>query len=376
MIRTCQPTASFKSQTDTVEEFSIKSGRMLHLKLREERRPVCCYHTDNPQEFCEAIKQLQLIKDRFCKESDLLSKNIVKWAGDCRYVSLGTSFVDSDSLSSIQPAIRQGIDALAREVLVDSLTETPLENPVKDGIWTWDAAVVKDFCSEGSGISPLTSLPFSDPMEVHEFAKEMLYWKKCLICPIPPCQDLIPSQLTIADVEDPRVALIALLRTANSVSRAAVYSIIANTKRTVADNEERNERFLSKATEMSKEVEENMQRKLVFVLAQKEKELESYDVSVNLRFKKMEEIHQQEKRVLEAKISQLSQRVNSLESQHTQSLSMISSYRIEISELESKYRAREEEIRRSSHSSGSSGSSGGGLVFGTIFGGFILCILL
>lgn len=155
----------------------------------------------------DACRALQAIESRYPDDEDPLSLKLHDFVEEIFALEEEIKVLplqQEKSLGILLDKAKILIKKLRETVLVDSLFGMPLNNPVREGVWVWDAQILRA-CQNtyrALGItpeSPLTETPF-EGLEGHDFATEMLGFIRTL-----PAEFLLPTlheELAIASPEE------------------------------------------------------------------------------------------------------------------------------------------------------------------------------
>lgn len=119
-----------------------------------------------------AIERLQAIFEKYRHWDDRLSLRIFEWGAKVSQINF-----EDLSQSEKMDKVERKLEKLANKILVDSLAQLPLKDPVIDGGWVWDKSILEDYKKYFD-----RSLFTNEPINAvpHDFAKEIIEWLQFL----------------------------------------------------------------------------------------------------------------------------------------------------------------------------------------------------
>jgi hypothetical protein len=123
--------------------------------------------------YLAATEQLGGILERHQTCEDTLSLNLSRWGTGVLRAFVEHRFDSADAL--IQLA-QERIHALAHDILIDHIDDSPLENPVLDSGRTWKRTMHREFAKVFLSQSPFDGSAMSAEPPTHAFAQEMIDW--------------------------------------------------------------------------------------------------------------------------------------------------------------------------------------------------------
>jgi hypothetical protein len=249
------------------------------------------------------LARLGTILETFQLWDDHLSTDILQWGK----AVLETVSRDTDSFSFQE--VKCHIQILNTKILVDSLFQEPLKDPVLDGPWTWEKSRLDQYRNATNSCnSPFTGAPFPIKEE-HSFVKAILAWKNSL-----------PSILSIGSWEDSLISkknsYFQLMDTLPNPKVARVaYQILVEGSLRLQEEKTINQKLFAmhlKMQEWDRELEEKcdleiqcFQKKIDEQSKRYQSNLKEMTIRCENRIKSLEEDQKRERQLLQQKQEEL-----------------------------------------------------------------------
>jgi hypothetical protein len=150
-------------------------------------------------DYGKAVDSLSLILERYPGWDDILSKKLFTWGIDTCKMAIKNG---AKGLTIIAAIAQERFDELSK-ILVNPLDGSPLQEPVLEREWTWEAWQHAECRRLFSSVSPLDGEPMSPNPPSHLFVKEMIDWlhqqttSSALILRPASSSDLSPVELVV-----------------------------------------------------------------------------------------------------------------------------------------------------------------------------------
>lgn len=277
------------------------------------------------------INRLSAILDKFSAWQDPLSLSLFTWGVDVLTVA-----PQIRNPGSYRQIALPKIDALFKEMLIDSLHHAPLSNPYLDRTWIWEKRDLDEYLKLAQR-SPFDGLEMKP--EPHSFAKEMVDWARSMP------EVSFPAQFASAAVAATAASAVIPAEITTKEKEAQILSVMLLAQKSISLSltKKHHKQILNASAVMDKfqkKLEENVKKETEAF----QKKAEDHEKEVKSKIDQLEQKHIGTVNSLQSRIGDISTRLSSTENILGTTRSTVTSQQAQIRQLQEAYNAKCNEV--------------------------------